>query len=427
MKQWVPTTRDGQKITGEKPAVLPLEGANSHPIQLTPAGCGLDHVPGQNLDAWHQRCGVCGHHLAHIDDRRHLYACGHHVGRCLVGGTVVGEQDGLTTRQHRVAVDIALYRRRQHDAWPVVVMKHQRTLDGATCNDHLAGAHPPSALEDARRARLALGHDEQVGFTVSPSGGACQPGDQRHAIELSGGAMNPVHRGLLINAVASSQQCATGFLALIHQQDPCAGTAGRQGGHQARCTSAHHQHLAVPMAGFVDARYLVGDWRVGQAGDPANVRLIDVPVGPHEGLVIERGWQQAGEPLVDGHQVKLRRRPAIDRARLQPIAQTHRGDGLIAALLVPEQLNKGTGFLGADAGDAARAVVLEAAGGEALAIGQQSRGQSVTLEAGKNLTVKGKFDRPFPINTAPGWQAETVIRHGQASAEFGASRCCAGW
>ena len=62
-----------------------------------------------------------------------------------------------------------------------------------------------------------------------------------------------------------------------------------------------------------------------------------------------------------------------------------------------------------------------------LAIGQQSRGQSVTLEAGKNLPVKGKFDRPVPINTAPGWQAETVIRHGQASAEFGASQCCAGW
>ena len=328
---------------------------------------------------------------------------------------------------HGVAVDITLHRRRQHDAGPVVVMKHQRTLDGASCNDHLAGAHPPSALKDARRARLALGHDEQVAFAVSPSGGACQPGDQRHAIELSRGAVNPVQRGLAINPLTPPQQRASRLITFIHQQDPRAGPPGRQGSHQARRTSAHHQHVAVPMAGFVGALNLVSDRRVGQAGDPANVRLIDVPVGPHEGLVIERGWQQAGEPLVDGHQVKLRRRPAIDRARLQPIAQTHHGDRLVAALLVPEQLNKGTGFLGADAGDAARAVVLEAPGGEALAIGQQSRGQGVTLKAGKNPTVKGKLDRPFPANEAPSGQAEAVIRHGQAPAEFGASRCCAGW
>ena len=86
---------------------------------------------------------------------------------------------------------------------------------------------------------------------------------------------------------------------------------------------------------------------------------------------------------------------------LQPVEKLGRGDALVR--LEPcalAQTHKGIGFLGARSHDTARAVILEGPAHQHLVIGQQGRGQRVTLVPLEILAVEAERDLLSPVQKA---------------------------
>ncbi len=113
------------------------------------------------------------------------------VERGAVGAVVVGQHDRAAAGAHGVAVEVAAHRARQHDAGPVVLGEHQRPLERAGREHHLARAHLPQALAGQVSGRgrpevvgHALEQAEIVVVVVGEGGGAGQHADLGKAREL---------------------------------------------------------------------------------------------------------------------------------------------------------------------------------------------------------------------------------------------------
>jgi len=84
------------------------------------------------------------------------------------------------------------------------------------------------------------------------------------------------------------------------------------------------------------------------------------------------------------------------------------GEAVRLAPVGTDHVDERTGLFGTCGHDAARPVVLEAACNEALAVGEQSRGERVALEAGHPAPVEAKAHRPIGV----GQQTAGDIRPG---------------
>ena len=77
--------------------------------------------------------------------------------------------------------------------------------------------------------------------------------------------------------------------------------------------------------------------------------------------------------------------------------QQRRGEPVGLASAHADHVDERTGLFGTCRHDAARPVVLEAAGNEALAVGEQSRGERVARKALHAAPVEAKAHRPIGV------------------------------
>ena len=148
-----------------------------------PAGRG-DRVAGQKARC--RRPAPCGRarprRRAEVDER-HRRAGGLQVERGAIRAVVVGQHHRAAARAHGVAVEVAAHRARQHDAGPVVLGEHQRPLERAGRQHHLARAHFPEALagQVRRGAPEVVGDALEQGQIVVVVVGECGRAGQ-HAV-----------------------------------------------------------------------------------------------------------------------------------------------------------------------------------------------------------------------------------------------------
>ena len=242
-------------------------------------------------------------------------------------------------------------------------------------------------------------------------------------VEFGNRGVDPFDCGAPANLFVAAQQAAARLGSVIGQQHACPRATGTQCRHQAGGASAGHQHVAMPVPCLVGSHHAVGIWRKRQTGRAPDMRLVDMPVRPHEGLVVERRRQHARKQLVEREHIEPGRRPTVDRARLQPVAQLHRRDGLAARLVVAQQLHERRRFFLAGAGDAARTVVLEAARREPLAVGQQRRRERVAWVAGVAAAVEAEPDGACAVYSTALIQPHRFSWHLRSWVETGESWC----
>jgi hypothetical protein len=78
-----------------------------------------------------------------IGDGGYLDAVRLKIERGLISGVAGGYHDDAMPDQYPVAVEVGLRGTREHDARKVIARKHQRTLDRARREDHVAGPYLP--------------------------------------------------------------------------------------------------------------------------------------------------------------------------------------------------------------------------------------------------------------------------------------------
>lgn len=99
----------------------------------------------------------------------------------LVGGIVVGKQDGTAARDDRVSPQIVQHGVGQHDAGPIVVRKHQRTFGRPRRDENAPSANLPQAFAGStvgRRFAQMIGQTlmqyYEVVVVIADGRGACE-------------------------------------------------------------------------------------------------------------------------------------------------------------------------------------------------------------------------------------------------------------
>ncbi len=257
---------------------------------------------------------------AQIGDGGDGDAAGGEVERGAVAGIAGGEDHGARARLHAPAIEIGPRRIRQHDAGAVIVREHQRALQRAGRQHHLAGAHLPEPL--ARQLRIgrgdmvgdALGERDHVVREIAERRGA---GEQRDVVprrEARHGARQPVARRLALDGGAGlGEQRAAEFLLLVAQHHPRAALGGGQRRGKAGRAGADDEHVAMHVVLGV-AVGIGDDGGAAEAGHGADLRLVEALPGarrPHEGLVVEARRQERRGEIVHRAGVELQRGPAV--------------------------------------------------------------------------------------------------------------------
>ena len=314
-------------------------------------------------------------------------------------------------------MDVGRHGRGQHHARQVVVAEHQRTLVRAGRQDHPAGPDLPQQLARTRahphRQMIGqpLGDGHQVVVLVAEGRAARQDPDIRPLPQARLDAPGPAQCRLAVDLGRAGQQAAAQLALFVHQDHARAGRGCRVGGRQSRRSAAQHQHIAMGVA-LVVALGIAGIRRAAQAGGRADPGLVTGPQAarPHEGLVIEAGGQEARQPLVDGQAVALQRRFRIHAGRRQALVQLDLGGARIRHAVWPGfELHDGVGLLHPRRDDAARAVILEAAGDETQAIGQQRRGQRVARVALVRHAVEREMQGLGTVDAPPASSRSTCF------------------
>jgi len=187
---------------------------------------------------------------AQVADHRNRAAGAVQIERRPIGLVAGRDHDHAPAGDDGVAIQKTARRRGQHDAGPIIAWKHQRPLDGAGGEHHLARPHLPAAL-----ARLAAGRIRQMigqalvqGYqVVREVAERRRTRQQRDALIASQGfeaACQPCGGRLL----RLRQQRAAELRLLVTQDHACAGGGGCHcRGHAARA-STDHQHVAMRVA-----------------------------------------------------------------------------------------------------------------------------------------------------------------------------------
>ena len=434
-----PAARDGDEIANEALART-HDGARGvafahrrHLDPVAPFG-GSDGGRGEDGYATRPRPGLEGGAgvWARVDDGDHLGAGPGEIKRGLPGVGIVGKDDRPAPGQHAVAVEIGAHGTCEHDPGAVVAVKDERALDRPGGQDHAPRPYMPKPL--AREAGIAvcgrqmildaLVECDEVVAVIAGGGGACEHLDiaRIESRELLRHAARPLGRRHTVDGAGGAvlaEKPAAECRALLDEHHPGAGMRGRARRRKPRRSGADDEHVGV----VVDVFIALGIGRARRPAEPrrlADEALVEHPVAgrAHEGLVVEPGRQEGRQKVIDGAQIMAQRGPAVLRERFEAFidfklcgAHIGLGEGGIAA-----HLHERRRVLRAGAENAARAVILEAAGDEMDAVGKQRRGQRVAGIALTAPAVEGERDggRAVDGDAAMG-EAMGLARHGEFS------------
>ena len=296
-----------------------------------------------------------------VDHRLHAHARAVQVEGGVVGAVVRGEDDGLATGQHAVAVQERPGGAGEHDARAVVVGEDDRSLVCARRKDDGAGPETPHPLPGQVLGRgrsevvgAPLEREDETVVVAAESGGALQVQDLRVAGEFGDRGGDPLQRRSVVEPVGARQQRAAGLGLLVDERDAGPGPGGGECGGQPRGSGPHDQHVDVVVDGVV-------------AGGVGNLGESTLP------------WQAVGD------------QPVVE---LDGGGQQHGlGEGLL-------DLHQAARVLGPGRGDAARPAELDARGDLVPARGEQRRGQGVAGVAGVGLPVEGELDGGGAVDAA---------------------------
>ena len=245
--------------------------------------------------------------------------------------------------------------------------------------------------------------DRGIGAAVVDAlhGGAAQDAAIGQALELRLCRLHPIERGTPVDLVTLREQPPAKAEILLAQDHPRAGSRGGECRRQTRGPAADHQHVAKGVGLFIVIRVR----RLRCAAEPrgaADGRLVELlPEGgrPHEGLVVEAGAEDRREDLVRRQQVEPQRRPAILARRGKPVIKLDgRGPGVRLAPRTRPQFDQRVRLLGPRRQDSARTMIFERTADQTHAVGEESRGERIALEARELLAVEAEADGLRPID-----------------------------
>src|SRR5581483_7562362 len=127
-----------------------------------------------------------------------------------------------------------------------------------------------------------------------------------------------------VDALPVPEQPPAECEVLLAEDHPRARGDGLRGGGQPGAAAAHHQHIAVGET-VLETRLRRRLARAAEAGGAPDERLVEAPGGPEEGLVVEADRDEAADQAVRGAEIRLEAGPAVDRDRLQPLAELDLG------------------------------------------------------------------------------------------------------
>ena len=139
-------TRSQAMVSGlpSTPSPVRLSGRTSHRADPPMALAAGDRIAGPHGDpAGFGPVRQAALQLRAQIDHRDRGAGGAQIERGPIRAVVVGEHHRLTAGAHRVLIEIAAHGARQHDARPIVLGEHQRSLQRAGRQHDLAGAQLP--------------------------------------------------------------------------------------------------------------------------------------------------------------------------------------------------------------------------------------------------------------------------------------------
>ena len=197
---------------------------------------------------------------------------------------------------------------------------------------------------------------------------------------------------------------------LFDQHDPFAGFGRCQCRSQAGRPGSDHQHIAK--GGPLGKAIRVCSGRgIAQPGRAADEPFVEHPAfgRTEKGLVIEPGRQRLGGETEHRSDIEGQIGPAVLAARDHPVIDKQvRCTGVGFAAPFGSHSHQRVGLFNPGGHDAARAVVLETAGHQPDAIGQQGRGQGIAGAREQRLAIECKAD-------CAAFSAATGAAHGRAS------------
>jgi len=149
---------------------------------------------------------VIGAVAPQVDHGRHRDAGGSQMRGQRIGAVVVGEDDGVPSRRHPIAVEVRTHGAGQHDAGAIIVGEDERPFVRAGGDHNIPGANLPEALS----LSAALGAQNQVLIVIAEGCRAGEAAYLRHGGELGNGRPSP-------GVVLGVEQPAAELLLLVHQ------------------------------------------------------------------------------------------------------------------------------------------------------------------------------------------------------------------
>ena len=369
-----------------------------------------------------------------IDDRGDVDARARQRQRRAVRAVVVGENQRTRPRTHRVALDIATRRAGEQRAGQIVVGVGDCPLVGARREDDEFGANFPQALAWGcigmlcRRPGDTLAQSDEVAVVTAECRGARQQRDLRALGERCRRGADPRCRGRIADERVRAEKAPAerGVLVADDHARPRMCRGARRG--KSRWARADDEHVAVRVLMLVVIR--IGCARgAAHPGSAADHVLVAHPglrrCRPHERLVVEACRNEPRRHVVDGTDVEAKRRPAVLARRDQSVVErldrrAHVGLGARAFA----DLQQRARLLDARGVDAARPVVLEAAGDKMDAVREKRRGDGVARVALVRRAVVDKPQRPRPIDDSAIRQSMR-LRHRAGSCKASSMRALA--
>ena len=276
---------------------------------------------------------------------------------------------------------IGLHCASQHDAWQVVVGKGDWPLVCSAGQHGRSGTHFPQALSRLVLGRhtcqiaRALCQSDKIAVVDAKCGRVVQQCDVRVGPQCVNRGGDPVGSRHAVYQFAATHQAATQAAVLGADDGSCAAAGGSERCCQPGRASTHHQHIAMGKA------VLVVVWvclrrRTSHAGGAPDQMLVAQPPGgsvrPHECFVVEPGWQEGRQRVVDCPDIKFHRRPTVLAGGAQAFKQGNLGRSRVGfGVRANGQLYQRVGLLRASTKNAAWPVVFEAAADQVHAVGKQ--------------------------------------------------------
>ena len=273
---------------------------------------------------------------------------------------------------------------------------------------------PPARAARVRRRRRGRSFARAHEIVIIDAEGQ-GPGHLPHAA-ARGASREVGHFGVVAPGERTAERRPAG-----KQQRVGARLRGGHRGAQAGETAADHQDLGLRRHLFVTVGVgLPGGF--AETGHAPNGGLVQMPVGPLEGLVIEARRQQRGELAVDRAHIEADAGPAIDAGRHEALVELHQRRAHVrSAQGALAHIDQTGGFLDTAGKNPARPVQLEAAPHELHAVRQEGRRQGIAGVAAEAAAVEAEGQGLRAIHTPAPGRRKTRCGHGGSSGGGGES------